>query len=121
MTLERLGPEEGGARLAVFSSSRYLSRITRARFVNARLLFDRDAGVRIPDRALRVRTNSDGSTTPGVYALVGEQVEFKAVEVLRDGEGFYLVRGADENRKVLRAGDTIVLSNRELYDGKVVA
>lgn len=121
MTLERLGPLEGGRRMAVFSCDRYLNRITLCRFVNARLVFERYTGVRIPDQALRVRSNDDGTTTPVVYTLVGRQVEVKTVEIIREGEGFYLVRGTATNRKVLRPGDIIVLSNRELYEGKVVA
>lgn len=121
MTLERMGALEEGRRLVVFSSNKYLSRVTLCRFVNARLVLERFTGVRIPDKALRVKTNSDGTTTPGVYTLVGRQVEFKSVEIIREGEGFYLVQGTATNRKVLRPGDTIVLSNRELYEGKVVA
>lgn len=121
MKLERLGEDEGGRRLAVFSSDRYLNRMTLSRFVNARLVFQRYTGIRIPDKALRVRTEKDGSTTPVVYTLVGRMVEIKPVEIIREGEGFYLVRGTAENRKVLRPGDVLVLSNQELYEGKVVA
>ena len=121
MTLERLGPLEGDRRVAVFSCDRYINQVTLCRFVDARLILERFNGVRIPDKALRVRTNSDGTTTPGVYTLVGRQIEFKSVEIVREGEGFYLVRGTNTNRKVLRPGDTLVLSNRELYEGKVVA
>lgn len=120
MRLERLGSSEGGRRLAVFSSNRYLSEVTLARQCSATLIFERFTGVRVPDKALRVRTNDDGSTTLGVYALVGRQAEFKSVEIVREGEGFYLLRGIDANRKVLRPGDTLVLSNRELYNGKVI-
>lgn len=121
MTLERLGPDEEGRRVAVFSSDRYLNQVTLCRFLSARLVFETFSGIRVPDKALRVRENDDGTTTTGVYTLVGRQCEFKKVEVIREGEGFYLVKGADVNRKVLRPGDTIVLSSRELYDGKVVA
>ncbi len=121
MTLERLGPDEDGRRVAVFSSDRYLNKITLCRFLSARLVFERFTGIRVPDKALRVRDNDDGTTTLGVYALVGRQAEFKRVEVVREGDGFYLVRGTDTNRKVLRPGDTIILSNRKLYEGKVVA
>lgn len=121
MTLERLGAQESGRRMAVFSSDRYLNKITLARFVSAKLVFQRYTGVRIPDRALRVLDNDDGSTTLGVYTLVGRRTEFKSVEIIREGEGFYLVRGTATNRKVLRPGDTLVLSSQELYNGKVVA
>ncbi len=121
MTLERLGPDEEGRRMAVFSCDRYLNQVTLCRFLSARLVFETFTGVRVPDKALRVRTNDDGSTTTGVYTLVGRQCEFKKIEVIREGEGFYLVRGTDTNRKVLRPGDTIVLSSQELYEGKVVA
>lgn len=121
MKLERLGEDEGGRCLAIFSSDRYLNRMTLSRFVNARLVFQRYTGIRVPDKAIRVRTEQDGSTTPVVYTLVGRVVEIKPVEIIREGEGFYLVRGTAENRKVLRSGDVLVLSNRELYEGKVVA
>lgn len=120
MRLERLGSGEGGRRVAVFSSNRYLSQVTLARQSSATLVFERFTGVRVPNQALRVRTNDDGSTTLGVYTLVGRQAEFKSVEIVREGEGFYLLRGTDANRKVLRPGDTLVLSNRELYNGKVI-
>lgn len=121
MRLERLGNNEGGRRVAVFSSDRYLSQVTLARLGTASLIFERFTGVRVPDQALRVRTNGDGSTTLGVYTLVGRQAEFKEVEIVREGEGFYLLRGTASNRKVLRAGDVIILSNQELYNGKVIA
>lgn len=120
MRLERLGSNENGRRMAVFSSDRYLSQVTLARMGTASLVFERFTGVRVPDKALRVRTNDDGSTTLGVYTLVGRRAEFKTVEIVREGEGFYLLRGTATNRKVLRPGDTIVLSNQELYDGKVI-
>lgn len=120
MRLDRLGPSEGGRRVVVFSSNRYLSQATLVRSTGAKLVFQRFAGVRIPDQALRVRDNDDGTTTLGVYALVGRQAEFKPVEIVREGEGFYLVRGTSQNRKVLRAGDTLVISSEELFNGKVV-
>lgn len=121
MTLERLGPDEDGRRVAVFSADRYLNQVTLCRFLSARLVFETFTGIRVPDKALRVRDSDDGAATTGVYTLVGRQCEFKKVEVVREGDGFYLVRGTDTNRKVLRPGDTIVLSSRELYEGKVVA
>lgn len=120
MKLERLGSSEGGRRMAVFSTDRYLSQVTLTRMCTATLIFERFSGVRVPNKALRVRTNDDGTTTLGVYTLVGRQAEFKSVEIVREGEDFYLLRGTATNRKVLRPGDTVILSNQELYNGKVI-
>lgn len=120
MKLERLGSSEGGRRMAVFSSDRYLSQVTLTRMCTASLIFERFSGVRVPNKALRVRTNDDGTTTLGVYTLVGRQAEFKSVEIVREGEDFYLLRGTATNRKVLRPGDTVILSNQVLYNGKVI-
>lgn len=122
MRLERLGEKEAdGRRLAVFSAGRYMERMTLTRQTGAMLIFEKFTGVRVPSRALRVQENEDGTTTLGVYVLVGRQAEFKPVEIVREGDGFYLLRGTATNRRVLRAGDLIILSNQELYNGKVVA
>lgn len=121
MTLERLGPLETSEHVAVFSSKQYLSQATLARLQSATLVFHRYTGVRVPDVALRVRDNADGTTTLGVYTLVGRQAEFKPVEIVRQGDGFYLLKSTATNRKILRPGDLIILSGQELYDGKVVA
>ncbi len=121
MVLDRLGPLEQSEHVAVFSSRQYLSQATLARLQSATLVFHRYSGVRVPDVALRVRDNKDGTTTLGVYTLVGRQAEFKPVEIVRQGDGFYLLSPAATNRKILRPGDLIILSGQELYDGKVVA
>ncbi len=121
MTLDRLGPLEQSEHVAVFSSRQYLSQATLARLQSATLVFQRYTGVRVPDVALRVRDNDDGTTTLGVFTLVGRQAEFKPVEIVRQGDGFYLLESAATNRRILRPGDLIILSGQELYDGKVVA
>ena len=58
----------------------------------------------------------------GVYALVGQQAEFKPVTVLRQLEDFALVvpAGDPAGREALRAGDEIILSSVELHDGDVI-
>lgn len=121
MKLQRLGKEEEGACLVVFSSREHLKDTTLSRFESATLVFHRYTGVWCPAKALRVKENEDGSTTLGVYALAGRKAEFKKVEIVREGDGFYLLKGLDTNRKVLRSGDVFILSNQELYNGKVVA
>ena len=62
-----------------------------------------------------------------VYVRVGVTAERKPVSILAQGEDFYLVEpllseDATENqqRKVLRAGDEVILARGEIWDGKVL-
>ena len=55
-----------------------------------------------------------------MYALVGEQVEFKPVTVLAQGDTFALVEAAQPGRTALQPGDVVVVAAEDLYDGKVI-
>lgn len=137
MLVERIGPPENGRVAVVFSSTRFLSKITLLRRQTVEIIFDSADGIRVPKAALRVedKTVKDKETgaesvvkQPGVYAVVGAQAEWKPVTILAEEEDFFLVEPApfqneqntNETKKALRAGDEIILSAENLYDGKVV-
>ena len=132
MTVERVGePEEDGQCAVVLSTDRYLSETTLLRRQTVELVFDSREGIRVPTESIRVveQTVTDPETeeettqlVTGVYALVGQQAEFKPVTVLRQLEDFALVvpAGDPAGREALRAGDEIILSSVELHDGDVI-
>ena len=134
MTVERVGEPENGKVVVVLSSSKYLSETTLLRRQTVEIVFDTVTGVRVPNEAIRVKeeTVTDPDTeesstklVTGVYALVGEQAEFKPVSILWEGDGFTLVEAApsdqaSQKRKALAAGDVIIVSAVDLYDGKVI-
>ncbi len=134
MTVERIGDEENGQCLTVLSTDRYLSDTTLLREQTVELVFDTIGGIRVPKAAIRVgvqtRTDPDtGEKTQKnvtcVYTLVGSQAELKPVEVLVQRDDYCLVEGilsesANEARKILRAGDEIIVAAEDLFDGKVV-
>lgn len=129
MTVERIGDTENGRSAVVFSTDKFLSDTTLLRRQTVELVFDSTTGIRVPKQALRVdqQTVTDEETgaesqvsVPGVYALVGEQAEFKPVTVLYEGDSFVLVEPADSNRKSLRAGDVVIVASDQLYDGMVI-
>ena len=75
----------------------------------------------------QTQTQEDDTTvetkTIGVYCVVGMEARFKPVEILYSGEGFALVKAnqpADKETLRLRPGDEVILSARDLYNGKVV-
>ena len=130
MKLERLSDKEDDRVLAVFSSRTNLSDTTLIRKQTVDIVTSPLTGIRIPRQALRVITEEKtdketGETTEvqrtGVYTVVGTQAEFQEVVLLHTDENFYLVRPVDESDpRRLRSGDTLILSAKGVYDGKVV-
>lgn len=122
MTVERIGAPENGRTAVVLSSCRFLSDVTLLRQQTVDLVFSRRSGIRVPAQAVRME---EGVT--GVYVQVGVKAEFKPVEVLAQGEDYYLVQprqeenaAASQQKKALRAGDLVIVASREIWDGKVV-
>ena len=129
VTVEQIGPAEGGQTLVVFSSNRYLSQITLLRHQTAELIFESWSGLRIPTAALRLlqeeQTDEETgqvtqTTRLGVYALVAGRVTFKEVEVLTEGEDYYVVRPVGTGRDALRAGEEIITRGLDLQDGQLL-
>lgn len=140
MKLERVSLE-GEQTLAIFSCRSHLSDTTLLRVQTVDVVVEHLEGIRIPRKALRIETetvaegddeNEDGeSPAPGsptrevnhymVYTVIRSQAWGQEVELLYTDENFYLVRPVDQNASDrLRAGDEIILSTSEIYDGKVV-
>ena len=138
MTVERISQAENGRRLMVLSSERYLSVTTLLRDQNAQIILNTYTGIRVPKTALRVMEyeteNEAGETVTesltGVYCRVGISARFKPVTVLYAGEDYYLV---DPNPsamgslsetwqeiRTLRMGDEVIVTAKDLYDGKVL-
>lgn len=126
MTVEQIGPTEQNKTLVVFSSSRYLILTTLLRCQTVELIFDRWSGLRIPKQALHLEevTRRDDKTGEPVsvqilvvYALVNGHAELREVEIVHEGEDYYVVRSVGTGPKVLRAEDTIITEATGLRDG----
>lgn len=137
VTVSHISEAENGRVVVVLKGNTYLPELTLLRQQSAEIILGSLSGIRVPREALRAeRTTLDetGETAAaeqtGVYCLVGTEVRFKPVEVLYTGDGFALVRSAYDSmagaltstQEVLRlrAGDQVVVTGRNLYDGKVV-
>lgn len=132
VTVAHVGNEENGRCVVVLQGRTYLAELTLLRQQSAQIISGSVEGIRVPEEALRVvtttRTDEDGNTTEsqtiGVYCVVGVEARFKPVEILYSGENFVLVRAdqpSDKETLRLRPGDEVILSARDLSDGKVVA
>ena len=72
-------------------------------------------GFRVPAEAIRIE---DGVT--GVYVLEGAQAVFKPVEIIYNGDGYYLVSGSETDRNRLFTNDAVIIGGKGLHDGKVI-
>lgn len=131
VTVSHIGEAESGRCVVVFEGRSYLSQLTLLRQQSAQVIRGGVEGIRIPKEALRVSVETtedeDGqkqeTRTTGVYCVVGVKARFKPVEVLYDGGSFLLVQStapADKEALRLRPGEEIIVTARDLYDGKVV-
>ena len=81
----------------------------------------------------RTVTDEDGVESvvseTGVYCVVGMEARFKPVNVLYSGDDFALVRSTldaaeevteTQEKLRLRAGDEVIITAYDLYDGKVI-
>ena len=119
MSVEYVSGEDGDGQAAVvLSSTRYLAQTTLLRHQAADAVLRTYVGLRVPANALRV--SEDGTT--GVYCVDGENAAFRPVTLVYQGEGYALVKPAEGagDTETLRAGDQVIATSDELYDGKVI-
>lgn len=112
MRVESIGIEDdNGNCVVIFSCSEAMVDVLDMRMQSAELIVHEDTGVRVPKKAIRV----DEEGRVYVYTQTGMQAEKKIVEIMHDLGEHYVV--ASEK---LRPGDIVIVSGRDIYDGKVV-
>ena len=131
VNVHSVSPEENGRCVVVLRGDTFLQEMTLLRRQSAEVIFNTIEGIRVPKAALRIRTTTveqeDGSSeevqTTGIYCIVGMEARFKPAEVLYSGDGFVLVKSTaspDQQARWLRPGDEVIISAKNLFDGKVV-
>jgi len=129
MRVESVSEPEDELCMVLLSTDRYLSSTTLLRRQTVEVIFESDQGLRVPKAAVHILTETvtDKQTgeekkvsTTGVYALVNGQAEFKQVQTMAEGTQFYVVKPLDTGKRILRAGDQVIVRAHDLYDGKVV-
>lgn len=124
-------PDEHKSVCVLLSSDRFMSEATLLRDQTADLIFDTVTGFRVVKSAIHV-DNQTGEI--GVYRVFGSRLKWIPVEILLEGEDYYLIRQAvqfdEDGNQVpltslqeasrLRVGAEIAVKGHGLYDGKVI-
>jgi len=116
VTVKRIDPPENGTCLVVFSGTTNVSELVGLRYQSADIVLSKYEGIRIPKQALRI--NEEGKT--GVYCLVALQAKFVETEQIYELDHHYIVRYDPNDTEGLRPGEEIIVSSKNLYDGKIV-
>lgn len=132
MELVRAERDEEGV-LLVFSSMMLPSQTSLERTLSVRTVCDSVDGYRVPESALIQLTHED-LTYDAVYVLEGNVVECRIVHILREYNGYCIVKTAEaakadeailgENPTPwarLSQNDKIITSGGGLYEGKIIS
>ncbi len=116
--ITRITPEEGGKVIVVVNSNKYLETIYSTSRAEVEIVRDFYDGLRIPAKSIRML---DG--TMGVYVIRSNKARFIPVEMLYSGKDWVVVRElmeSDSHPKVLKLYDELIISGKDIYEGKVV-
>ncbi len=118
-TITNITPEASGKVILVVNSNKYVDMIYSASRVNVEFVKSSYDGYRIPAKSLRM----DG-TTMGVYVIRNDKARFLPVDLIYSGKNWVVVsEKADDTadgNSPLKLYDELIVSAKNLYDGKVV-
>ncbi len=105
--------------LLVFSADRMPENFSFDRCQNVSIEVESTSGIYVPKHVV-VREGGGR----GVYILRGSVVHFRYVEIVYEGDGYYLVRpnvvDEEHGRLFLKTNDMIILNGKNLFDGRVM-
>ncbi len=115
MRVEKLVYGTGGRVTAVFSNTTVAPELLSARTQTAAITKTEVNGLKINSHAV---TMVDGQL--GVYAVRGSTLKFLPIEITSTTDEYYIVKFNDSDNDTVMLYDEIVVSGRDLYDGKLV-
>ena len=130
MTLEDLRFDEDGDGIMILSSFDLSLSYSFSRAQSVKIKLKSVTGYRIPKESIAFQGDENG-----VYILVGTVVKFRRVDVIGEGNGYYIVETKEKNAAkpegevgsgstseypYLNVNDLIITSGNDLYDGKLI-
>ncbi len=113
--------------LAVFRANVMPAEFNFKRGQRAEIVLKETSGLSVPKKALRV---VDGVN--GVYVLIGDVIHYRSVDIIGETDNYYIVRYGkstdafeQENKeespyKQISLYDNVIVSGKDLFDGKIV-
>lgn len=114
--IQSISAPEDGQVAVVFRCDTAMADTLSMRAVSASVVFETYSGIRVPAEALRTDPETEATY---VWCVTAMQLERKDVEIIYCDDDFVIVRRASD-ADALREGNTVVVSGKELYEGKVL-
>ena len=101
--------------IVLLKSSAMSENLAVARTCTVQIKFRTITGLRLNSKAIRHNENHE----LGVYIISGEQIRFKKINIIYEGNGFCLTEYNDSDPEYLQFYDEVVVEGKELYDSKL--
>lgn len=111
-----ISPSEDGSVTVVFRCDTALSGTLAMRAVTANVIFGSYDGIRIPAQAVRADEETE---TTYVWCVTAMQLERKTIQIVYAADDFVIVQ-RESTPRALREGNIVVVSGKDLYEGKVI-
>lgn len=106
---------DGGDSVIVFSCNYMNGELSCIRTQPIKIIMSDYEGLKINSKSVRI---VDGKK--GVYVLSGQELKFKPIDILYNGNGFLICKMDQSLSDGLSLYDEVVIKGKDLYDGKVV-
>lgn len=101
--------------IVLLKSSAMSENLAVTRTCTVQIKFRTITGLRLNSKAIRHNENHE----QGVYIISGEQIKFKKINIIYEGNGFCLTEYNDSDPEYLQFYDEVVIEGKELYDSKL--
>lgn len=125
VTLEQIGESQNGECVLILSCSNMPEGFDYSRHQTFRLDISSKEGYRVPVEAVQtVVDKATGEEQTGVYILNASVVHFRRIDIIAEGNGYYIVAKLDKTKEnyyeYLNLNDLIILEPDGMYEGKIL-
>lgn len=103
--------------IILLESSAMSENLAVTRTCTVQIKFRTVTGLRLNSKAIRFNEENE----QGVFIVSGEQIKFKKINIIYEGDGFCLTEYNDSNSEYLQFYDEVVVDGKELYDSKLIS
>lgn len=114
-TVESISEEQNGECIIILSTTAYNPDVINVRYADVSLIKNRYTGLKVSNKAIHEENGEKG-----VYVLVDTIVRFKKVNVIYSDNTHSIVSENNAGENALLLYDEVILSGKNLYDGKSI-